>query len=186
MQHGAVFTINPDGTGEVRVTHPKYGYVDQTPDVSPDGTRIAFQRSGPPPDEIWVVDADGTDLRRLTGSKTGCQILVGFCDTAPAWSPDGTRLAFSRGSGRVVDGLAQRISIMVMDANGTHVRRVTQLTKPAQGEDYSPQWSPDGRFIVFERNNVRDAPAARRRGLVDRRPDDGQGTPDHALVGARR
>ena len=44
-----------------------------------------------------------------------------------------------------------------MDANGTHVRRVTQLTKPAQGEDYSPQWSPDGRFIVFERDNVRDA-----------------------------
>ena len=77
MQHGAVFTINPDGTGEVQVTHPKYGYVDQTPDVSPDGTRIAFQRSGPTSDEIWVVDADGTDVRRLTGSKTGCQPLFG-------------------------------------------------------------------------------------------------------------
>ena len=77
MQHGAVFTINPDGTGEVRVTHPKYGYVDQTPDVSPDGTRIAFQRSGPTSDEIWVVDADGTDARRLTGSKTGCQMMFG-------------------------------------------------------------------------------------------------------------
>ena len=43
MQHGAVFTINPDGTGEVQVTHTKYGYVDQNPDVSPDGARIAFQ-----------------------------------------------------------------------------------------------------------------------------------------------
>ena len=160
MQHGAVFTINPDGTGEVQVTHPKNGYVDQNPDVSPDGRWITFQRSGPTSDEIWVVDADGTGLSRLTGSKVGCQPEVGTCDAQPAWSPDGKRIAFTRGSGHVVDGLAQRWSIMVMHSNGTHVRRVTQLTKPAQGEDYAPQWSPDGRTLVFERDNVRNAQPA--------------------------
>jgi Tol biopolymer transport system component len=156
-QHGAVFTINPDGTGEVQVTHTKPGYVDQNPDVSPDGTRIAFQRSGPLSDEIWVVDADGSGLRRLTGSKVGCQPELGTCDGQPAWSPDGEFIAFSRASGRIVDDMVPRWSIMIMRKDGTHVRRVTQLTKPAQGEDSAPQWSPDGRYLVFERHNVRDA-----------------------------
>ena len=42
---GAVFTVNPDGSGEVQVTRPRAGFVDRNPDVSPDGRRIVFQRS---------------------------------------------------------------------------------------------------------------------------------------------
>jgi TolB protein len=157
MTHGAVFTVNPDGTDEFQVTHPIQGFIDRNPDISPDGTRIAFEREGPRSDEIWVVNADGTGLRQLTRSKVGCLPLRGRCDGQPAWSPDGSQIAFSSGTGRVVDGLAKRYSIYVMDADGTDVRRITQRRLPAQGEDSDPMWSPDGTQLVFQRLNVRDA-----------------------------
>jgi len=44
-----------------------------------------------------------------------------------------------------------------MNADGTGVRQITQLARPSQGEDGEPQFSPDGRRIVFQRRNVRDA-----------------------------
>src|SRR5262245_4263954 len=65
---GAVFTIDPDGTDERQVTFPPEGYVDRNPDVSPDGRRIAFEREGVDCgpdcsyDEVFVVDADGSNL----------------------------------------------------------------------------------------------------------------------------
>ena len=153
-----MFTINPDGTDEVQVTHTKYGYVDQNPDVSPDGARIAFQREGPASSEIWVVDADGSHLRRLTGTKKGCQPEFGTCDGQPAWSPDGRSIAFTRATGHVdQDGLSPWYGLMIMRKDGTHLRQLTQLSRPTQGEDHSPQFSPDGHYLVFERDNVRDA-----------------------------
>lgn len=78
----------PDGTAEVVV--PRLGQDDilEDPDVSGAG-RIAFMRFGAWADrqEIWVADADGANPRRLT---------TGHSDHSPAWSPDGTRLAFIR------------------------------------------------------------------------------------------
>ena len=63
------------------------------PQISPDGARVAFTRVwvDTEADEyrtaIWLVNADGTGLRRLTAGER---------DTQPRWSPDGTRLAFVR------------------------------------------------------------------------------------------
>lgn len=155
---GAVFTIRPDGSGERQVTFPPSGFVDRNPDVSPDGRRIAFEREGEHYDEVFRVDADGSHLRQLTASPAGTPCdLGGTCSGTPAWSPDGRRIAFRRGSGPVVDDLIEKQALYVMRSDGSHVRQLTQLRPPNLAEDSDPQWSPDGRRLVFQRNNVRGA-----------------------------
>jgi len=58
--------------------------------------------------------------------------------STPAWSPDGKRIAFVRGKGRNSD-------IYVMNADGTHRRKITK----SLSEDAFPSWSPDGKTIAF-------------------------------------
>src|SRR5207247_6489232 len=52
----AIFVINPDGTGEQQLTHPPDGVVDNHPDWSPDGSRIAFEQCSTRC-ETWVMKA---------------------------------------------------------------------------------------------------------------------------------
>jgi TolB protein len=161
---GAVFTIRPNGSGERQVTHPPQGFVDRNPDVSPDGRRIAFEREGVDCgpdcsyDEVFIVNANGSHLTQLTHNRPGAVCGTGgFCNGSPAWSPDGKHIAFSRASGLVEDDLIENVGIYVMNDDGSRVRQITQKTRPALGEDSDPQWSPDGRRIVFQRFNVRTA-----------------------------
>lgn len=164
MTWGAVFTIKPDGSGAHRITHPPKGFVDRNPDVSPDGRRIAFEREGVDCgpecsyDEVFVVNADGSHLTQLTHNPPGevCG-SGGFCNGSPAWSPDGSQIAFTRASGLIEDDLIENVGIYVMNADGSGVQQITQRSQPALGEDSDPQWSPNGRKIVFQRFNVRTA-----------------------------
>src|SRR5687767_6652343 len=57
---------------------------------------------------------------------------------APAWSPDGKRITFEA-------KLGERFAVMVMNADGTGLRRLTEST----GSDFATAWSPDGRRIAF-------------------------------------
>ena len=84
--------------------------------------------------EIFVMNADGTARAGADGQRSGE-------DSAPAWSPDGRRIAFA--SGR--DG---NFEIYVINADGSRQRRLTRNT----GRDVGPVWSPDGRRIAFESN----------------------------------
>ena len=83
--------------------------------------------------EIYVVNPDGTNLRRLTFHDAA--------DLEPAWSPDCRQIAFS--SDR--DGNRE---IYVMNADGSDVHRLTNNP----GEDTTPAWSPDGLRIAFRTN----------------------------------
>jgi TolB protein len=164
MTWGAVFTVRPDGTGERQITHPPRGFVDRNPDVSPNGQRIVFEREGVDCgrdciyDEVFVVDTDGSNLTQLTHNPSGTACdSGGFCNGSPAWSPDGSQIAFSRVSGFFQGELSQNIGIYVMNADGSEVQQITQKADPALGEDSDPQWSPNGRRIVFQRRNVRTA-----------------------------
>lgn len=95
-----------------------------SPAWSPDASKIAFVSAGynferP---EIWVMNADGTEQRRVT--RTG---------EAPAWSPDGRLIAFTRNA-----------DIHVMSPDGSGKRRLMR-------NGYAPTWSPDGSWIAFVR-----------------------------------
>jgi dipeptidyl aminopeptidase/acylaminoacyl peptidase len=76
------------------------------------------------------MDADGANPRRLTEHESEAIL--------PAWSPDGTRIAFTSSQ----DGNRE---IYVMDADGANQQRLTD--DPA--DDWWPAWSPDGRRIAF-------------------------------------
>jgi Tol biopolymer transport system component len=126
-----LFAIDPDGSGAVDLT--PVGYVDVRSFAwSPDGRRIAF--SALPDDhtapEIFVMSADGSDVRRLTNNQ--------LPDFGPSWSPDGKSIAFTS----IRTGLSQ---IYRMGADGSAQRRLTNTF----GNCDSPAWSPRGNLIAF-------------------------------------
>jgi CubicO group peptidase (beta-lactamase class C family) len=106
------------------ISHDVFG------EPSPDATHIAFHSRRDLNWEIYLMDADGSDERRLT--------LDGATDSFPRWSPDGRRIVFSRDA-------RDRSGIYTMRPDGTDVQRLTT------GRDITPAWSPDGRRIVFSR-----------------------------------
>jgi Tol biopolymer transport system component len=142
---------------------------ERYPSYSPDGTQIAFrgdldlvEPSGD--EEIYVMNADGTNVRQLTSN--------GDFDSAPSWSPDGQRILFERApAGTFTPGTeAQEKDIYVMRADGTHVRRLTD----SPGLDEGPEFSPDATKIAFSSARdgqqeiyVMDADGANARRLTD-------------------
>ena len=102
---------------------------------SPGGRRIAYSISTQP--ALWVIDADGTHRTRLT------PLTPPFPeDFLPAWSPDGSRIAFNR-SGLTPSGGAD---VWVIGADGTGARAVTSSHSVGAG----PLWSPDGTLLAYE------------------------------------
>ncbi|KAF0109161.1 MAG: hypothetical protein FD146_205 [Anaerolineaceae bacterium] len=121
---------------------------------SPDGSRIAFilfpdSQAPFPNGELWVMNADGADPRRLAAADAG----HGF---APAWSPGGTQIAFvvraNADDERVQQSAAALVSnVYRIEVQGGTLTAVTAFTDAIAG---SPTWSPDGTMLAF--NVVRD------------------------------
>jgi dipeptidyl aminopeptidase/acylaminoacyl peptidase len=106
---------------------------DEQPNLSPDGTRIAFvsTRSGSP--RIWLMDSTGANQTAL---PTGSESYVP--ESAPAWSPDGTKIVYTS----TRSGMSQVFVIPV--GGGTP----TQLSHEMNGA-FNPVWSADGTQIYF-------------------------------------
>lgn len=173
---GDIWTINPDGTGERRVTSGPH--VDVSPDWSPDGKELAFERLSLPPaapsSHVYRVRADGTGLTWVMANGH-----------EPGWFRDGKRIAFTRDGvdGRDLfianrDGSGQRMirkglpslhapdpspvsdfvlatsvglnldSELVASSPGTG-RMSWELTDPDNYDSHAGTWSPDGRRIAF-------------------------------------
>lgn len=99
---------------------------------SRDGKKLAFGSSRDGNREIYTINADGSDIRRLTHDDAK--------DNLPAWSPTTDKIAFcSTRSGNE--------DIYVMSSDGSNVQRLTD--DPAS--DFNPAWSPDGKYLVFFR-----------------------------------
>jgi Tol biopolymer transport system component len=161
----ALFTMNSDGNHVRQITHPPEGWRDLEPVWSPDGRKVAFyrQRLDESMSRIMVVDPETGDVREVThcGPDQGQpqQGPPGRCesDFDPAWAPDGESLAFDRllGPDRdccLIDG------IWIVGLDGSDPRQVTNVDPklPAAFADMGPQFSPDGKMLVFERIRLAD------------------------------
>lgn len=167
-----------------------------SPAWSPDGTQLAFVHwtkgtsGGDSDQEIYVMDSDGTNPRRLTHNSVR--------DDDPSWSPDGRSIAFVRGpegssdiymvgvddqtdqrltelNGDVLDPAwaptGRRItfveqaggwsSLYLLDADGDSQRLITKIPSTIS----SPTWSPDGRWIAFTQGKSIYRVGANGRGL---------------------
>ena len=104
---------------------------DFGPVWSPDGARIAFTSDLDGDFEIFVMDADGGNVRQLTHND--------WWDYGPVWSSDGAWIAFNGAR----DDNYQETEIFVVDTEGRNVRQL--------GRGHDPRWSPNGFRIAFER-----------------------------------
>jgi TolB protein len=123
---GAIFVINPDGTGERQVTHPPTGYLDAQygpPSFSPDGTKLVFTRSGHRHDALWTVALANGAERRLTPAGKGDY-------DHGVYSPNGRLIAFGHAQGPPKHN-DLRVTLNVMAADGTDVRQLADLAYKA-------------------------------------------------------
>jgi Tol biopolymer transport system component len=89
---------------------------------------------GPSPNRLWVINPDGTGLRKLTVTK-GPRLN----DENPDWSPNGSKIAFQR---------CERLChVWTINSNGTGLKRLG----PAGDERAMPAWAPDGKAIAVSR-----------------------------------
>ena len=121
-----IYVRNPDGVNEVRLTDQP----DYSPCWSPNSHKIAFisERDGNP--EIYVMNSDATELKRIT-ETSGTEFNI-------AWSPDGRKIAYSSDQ----DGTPE---IYVVDIRDGEVQRLTRNSV----RDDQPAWSRDGNRIAF-------------------------------------
>lgn len=136
---GALYQVGADGRGQ-RAILEQPGHSFWGPAWSPDGKQIAFSRGiraliwpGSPKSEIYISNADGTNLRQLT--KNGRNNFL------PSWSPDGLTIAYISGLG--VGWNSHEIFTVSVDTG-----QEARLTEN-DAQEYGVTWSPDGMKLAF-------------------------------------
>jgi Tol biopolymer transport system component len=168
---GDIYVTDADGTNETRLVNDSAQR--DGPVWSPDGEKIAFRGldsvSHGNESALYVTDEDGTDEEHLTSSMLDERIVHGH----PTWSPDGTKIAFSRyvevrqrnpstdpasaspgnvGPARVSVPVAERTGDYMINVDGNGLCKLASTELKGRGGDahvWSPAWSPDGEKIAF-------------------------------------
>ena len=141
---GNIDVMNADGSGRVSLT------AGAGPAWSPDGSKIAFSSNrGASSPDIYVMNADGSDLRRVTTAEDP--------DFEPAWSPDGRQIVFTRETISNTIAIGE-YEIFVINADGSGEMQLTDTPPRPTGlgvlVNPAPSWSPDGTRIAFARDDA--------------------------------
>lgn len=135
QRNSDIFKMLADGTGQTRLT-VDLKQAGWGPAVSPDGQKIAFcSWSTDNPDrkpQLFLMNADGSHWVQLTHNNRSNML--------PAWSPDGTRIAFISQTGN-----PNTADVYLINADGTNETRLMATPK----QEYGVTWSPDGKQIAF-------------------------------------
>lgn len=150
---GCIYAVKSDGSAFL---WKRGGIEGVSPDISPDGSRIAYETLRPRPQFTWgppMLDSVGT----LELDKLDRRLLLGDgavkSEWSPRWSPDGSRIAFLRYTN------SREIDIFTMAADGSDRRLVVAHDSPEWPHDpyvigrfsgtIIPVWSPDGQTLAF-------------------------------------
>jgi hypothetical protein len=129
---GSIVTENIDGTGKKTVVPLTTGIsvAATQPAWSADGTKLAYSSKQGGTGGIFIVNADGSGVTRVTSDVN---------DGEPTWSPDGTKLAFVH-----VSNGRRRLVTTNLDGSG-----LTVVTPTLERNVDDPEWSPDGTRLTF-------------------------------------
>ncbi len=133
-KYGPVQIMSHNLATGARSVFARYPNSNYSPAVSPDGKRVAMilTKGGSP--DLYVADLDGTNLKQLTKTRED--------ESSPCWSPDSSTICFvGRTSGK-------RAGLFTVSADGGEPR---YLSTSGVSTVTEPDWSPDGKQIVFTR-----------------------------------
>jgi hypothetical protein len=169
-----IWVINPSGSDadQFSISDNVSKYFNAQQSWSPAAKKMAFCSSRDGNNEVYTIDADGSNEINITNNN--------YADIVPDWSPDGKKIAF-------VSNRDGNDEIYVMNPDGSDVKRLTN-SKPA---DAKPRWSPGSDKILFstERDGnweiyVMDADGSNQRRLTTNEAWEGQGrwSPDGKTI----
>ena len=148
---GDLFVVDADGTRprQLNPANAKLAYISGggiPGSLSPDGRQAAFTVD----DAVWVVDLDGGDARRITNQD-------GFV-WAVSWSPTGEWITYTRFHGPTT-------TISLVRPDGTDQREISKLDETDEAN--SAVWSPDGKYLVVNRDSDASADGPKDIWLMD-------------------
>jgi TolB protein len=168
-----LYVTNSAGSAIRRLTLAPRGFVDGAPDWSPDGSRVVFQRCATKAAgemcAVWIVDADGTDAKRLTPSCAGAPTALCPDDGQPSFTPDGRHVLLVRSTGgerhdSFGNDQIRTSAVLRVDLDGRNAQVLTAM-RNFSGDLLTPRLSPDGKQLAYVRWNSVFVPRKNRRAI---------------------